>query len=259
MSLLNQSGDLIAGWGTNAAIRTAIQAERDSARLGAFVSMSGGWSRYDTGCHADLSSISLMVGVSRRVELELGNLAFGAFFEYGNGSYDTYAAVHGDGDLYHLGGGLIGHMDFTKTGSGHFYTEASVRAGGVENDYRHSGLYDSWGREATYDASSAYYGIHLGVGYLWRMTDKAGLDLYGKYFWTRQEGDAVRLSAGEPVDFDSLNSHRLSMGTRFNYAVLEQFSPYVGVAYDHGAWPTTMSLRAIHPLRSGAIKWASLT
>jgi hypothetical protein len=31
------------------------------------------------------------------------------------------------------------------------------------------------------------------------------LDLYGKYFWTRQQGDSVRLSTGDPVKFEDFD------------------------------------------------------
>jgi outer membrane autotransporter protein len=163
----------------------------------------------------------------------------GAFFEYGSGSYDTYnsfsnaVSVHGDGDIYHIGGGVLGRMDFLNTGPGHIYTEASFRAGGVHNEYDSSDLRDSQGRKAEYDSSSAYYGFHLGTGYVWNITDAASLDLYGKYFWTRQEGDSVRLSTGDPVKFKDTDSSRLRFGGRFAYAVNECVSPYIGAAWEH--------------------------
>ena len=231
VSLVNQSADLIAGKGMIQATGAAAQ----GAGFGAFGALTGGWSRYDTGSHVDMSSVSLMAGISRRAELQPGKLLLGAFFEYGNGSYDTYnsfsnaASVHGDGDIYHLGGGIIGRMDFT----GNFYAEASARAGNVRNDYNGGDLRDFWGRSAQYESSTAYYGVHLGAGYVWNLTDKAALDLYGKYFWTHQAGDTLRLSTGDPVDFEDVDSHRLRVGTRFSYAVNQTINPYVGCAYEH--------------------------
>jgi outer membrane autotransporter protein len=230
-ALLNQGADLVAGWGMASAIDAAASAEHGTG-FGVFGAISGGWSRYDTGSHTDMSSISLMAGLSKRVNVQPGSLVLAAFFEYGNGSYDTYTAFHGDGDLYHLGGGILGRMDFAGDKSGHFYAEGSARLGSVHNDYDHSGLYDALGREATYDASSTYYGIHLGLGYIWNLSDKAALDLYGKYFWTHQQGDSVSLSTGDPIDFDAINSHRLRVGGRYSYAVSETVSPYIGLAYE---------------------------
>ena len=57
------------------------------------------------------------------------------------------------------------------------YAEASVRAGGLRNKYESSDLRDATGRSAEYDSSSAYYGLHLGAGYVWNITDKASLDM----------------------------------------------------------------------------------
>jgi len=238
MTLVTQGADLIAGQGMMHAVNAA-RGVGNGTGLGAFGAVSGGWSRYDTGSHVDVSSISLMAGLSKRVDTQPGHLVFGAFFEYGNGTYDTYnsfsnaASVHGDGDIYHLGGGIIGRMDFADAGKGHFYTEASARAGNVQNEYSNNDLRDFQGRVAQYDSSSAYYGIHAGAGYVWKVADKTTLDLYGKYFWTGQQGDDVRLSTGETVSFDNVNSHRLRAGGRLAYAVAENIDLYGGAAYEH--------------------------
>ncbi len=113
------------------------------------------------------------------------------------------------------------------------YIEASARAGKVHNDYSSSDLRDASGRKAAYDSSSAYYGAHLGGGYVWNITDTASLDLYGKYFFTRQEGDSVSLSTGESVTFKDADSHRLRGGARLTFDLNEYVKPYVGAAYEH--------------------------
>ncbi|MCL1980001.1 MAG: autotransporter outer membrane beta-barrel domain-containing protein, partial [Proteobacteria bacterium] len=235
VALVNQGADLAAGQGMAEAVRASMESKYG---LGVFAAFSGGWSRYDTGSHTDLSSISLLAGVSKGIDLTPGRLTLGLFFEYGNGSYDTsnsFSGINadGDGDIDHIGGGIIGRMDFANAGPGHVYTEASLRAGSVSNEYRNAHLRDSLGRHASYDADSAYYGLHLGVGYIWNVNDKAALDLYGKYFWTRVQGDDVILSTGDPVGFDGVDSHRLRIGTRFSYAADTRFTPYAGVAYEH--------------------------
>jgi outer membrane autotransporter protein len=239
LALINQGADLIAGQGMSEAIRAARRASLSTGYgLGIFGALSGGWSRYDTGSHLDMSSLSLMTGLAFGADLAPGFLTVGAFFEYGNGSYDTYnsfsnaASVHGDGDVYRLGGGVAGRMDFTGTGPGRFYAEASGRAGGVHNEYDSSDLRDASGRRAEYDSSSAWYGFHLGGGYVWSITEAASLDLYGKYFWTRQKGDSVTLSTGERVRFKDADSSRLRLGGRFTCVVNEHFSPYVGAAWE---------------------------
>jgi len=238
VSLLNQGIDLTAGTGMSAAVDAARLPIGSSYGLGIFSTSSGGWARYDTGSQVEMSSLSLMAGMSKRVVFNHGNLTVGAFFEYGNGSYDTYnsfnnaASVHGEGDLHHLGGGIIARMDFTGSSEGHCYAEASVRAGSVDTDYK-GDLRDPMGLAASYDSSSAYYGLHLATGYVWNLANKSTLDLYGKYFWTHEGGDSLRLSTGNPVDFDDVNSHRLRFGGRLSYNKYETVNPYIGVAYEH--------------------------
>ncbi|MDR2924905.1 MAG: autotransporter outer membrane beta-barrel domain-containing protein, partial [Azoarcus sp.] len=214
--LVNQGGDLVARQG----IHQAVKATGGSG-FGTFAAISGGWSRYDTGSNVDMSSLTFLTGLAWGVDTTPGRLTLGAFFEYGHGNYDTHnsfsnaASVNGDGDVYHLGGGILGRMDFANTGPGRFYAEASGRAGKVHNEYGSSDLRDNLGRDAEYDSSTAYYGLHLGAGYLWNISEKASLDLYGKYFWTRLDGDSVTLSTGDPVRFNSADSNRLRVGTRF--------------------------------------------
>lgn len=122
-------------------------------------------------------------------------------------------------------GGILARMDFVNIGPGRFYAEASGRAGKTHNEYDSSDLRDAAGRKADYDSSSPYYGLHFGTGYVWNINDAATLDLYGKYFWTRQQGDSVGLSTGEHLSFDDINSSRLRFGGRFAYILNEHVAP----------------------------------
>jgi len=205
---------------------------------GTFAAVSGSQSSYQTGSHVDMSSVSLIAGLSFGADLPPGRLTLGAFFEWGNGSYNTYDSfysgdVKGDGTTYYLGGGILGRMDFIDTGPGNFYTEASFRAGGAHNDYKSDDLRDFSGRSTNYNSYSPYYGIHAGLGYIWKITEAASLDLHAKYFWTRQQGINVRLSTGDPVKFKDSDSSRLRLGGRFAYAINEHVSPYIGAAWEH--------------------------
>jgi hypothetical protein len=226
VSMLNQGADLIAGWGTSEAVGAARQAA-DHDRV-AFGALSHTWLRHKAGCHTDLSNISMMTGLARRIDYQSGNLVLGPFLEYGDGSYDTYTDARGSGDIRYLGGGVVGRMDFTNN----FYAEASVRGGVVKNEHRNKDLRNFVGHAAKYDASSGYYGLHAGAGYIWKLTDKTSLDLNGKFLWTHVGSDSVRLSTGETLNFDSANSRRLRGGTRINHAVNEKTTLYAGAAYE---------------------------
>ncbi|MDR1946006.1 MAG: autotransporter domain-containing protein [Desulfovibrio sp.] len=234
VALINQGADLAVDKGIAVAVRSAL-----APGLQAFGTFGGGHSRYNTGSHVDVNGFSLLAGLSFGAGLTPGRLTLGAFFEYGQGDYDTRnsfsnaAAVKGGGDTEYVGGGVLGRFDFISTGPGHFYAEATGRMGQVTSDYSSSDLRDALGRTVNYDTSGLYYGLHFGAGYIWNITDKADLDLYGKYLWSHQDGDSVRLSTGDPVRFDDVESHRLRGGARFAYAVNDYVSPYIGAAYEH--------------------------
>lgn len=180
-----------------------------------------------------------MAGLAWGADTSLGRLTYGPFLEFGYGSYSTYnsfssaASVKGDGTTNYYGSGVLGRLDLANTGPGHFYAEASGRAGGLDNAYESSDLRDASGRKAEYDSSSMYFGAHVGTGYVWNLMENASLDFYGKYFWTRQTGDSVTLSTGDPISFKDVDSNRVRFGSRFNYTVSEALTPYVGAAYEH--------------------------
>ncbi|MCL2117418.1 MAG: autotransporter outer membrane beta-barrel domain-containing protein [Planctomycetaceae bacterium] len=237
MSLLNQGGDLVSWHGMSGVVRAARESRYHGC--GIFFDMTGGWSRYNTGCHVDLSGLSLITGVAKYRNLRNGHLTLGMFFEHGNGSYDTYNTffnadpVHGNGNLHYYGGGVLGRMDFNKFSSGHYYTEASFRAGGITNGYHNADIRDAFDLAASYDSASAYYGMHVGVGKYWQIEDKAAFDLYTKYLWTGLQGDSVMLSTGELVDFQRVNSHRLRVGWRYSNTRYQSLKPYLGAAWEY--------------------------
>jgi outer membrane autotransporter protein len=227
--LINQTADRIGG----KALWQAVHAAKDTG-FGTFFDFSGGWSRYDSGSHVDMASLSLIAGLSWGADLAPGRLTVGTFAEYGFGSYDTYnsfsnATSKSRGEVWNLGGGILSRLDAACGG----YAETSFRIGGVRNEFRGRDLTDAMGNSANYDTTALYLGAHAGLGYVWKITEEASLDFYGKYFWTRVGSDSVTLSTGDPVSFKAVNSHRLRAGSRFAYAVNEYVTPYAGAAYEH--------------------------
>lgn len=240
LGMVTQGADMAAGEGMDSAVSAAKTGTTASGSVPVgFGAFSGGSMRYNTGSYVDMHSVSLMVGLAWGSDTSVGRLTFAPFFEYGNGSYDTYnsfsnaAPVKGDGNNHYFGGGILGRMDFADIGHGHAYVEASGRVGNLHNEYKSSDLRDAAGHSAEYDSSSMYYGLHLGTGYLWKVATDASLDLYGKYFWTRQEGDSITLSTGDPIDFEKADSSRLRLGSRFSHRVKDSITIYAGAAYEH--------------------------
>jgi hypothetical protein len=234
-AFLNQGGDLLAYQGISAA-RAAANAK---IGLSAFALTSGGWSRYNTGSHVDVSGVSLLAGLAIGGDLPIGRITAGGFLEGGWGNYDSYnsfggyGSVKGSGDTSYVGGGVFGRLDLNNTGPGHFYGELSGRMGAQYTDFSSGSLRDPVdSRKANYNLEGAYYGLHTGLGYVWNINESASLDVSGKYFWTHQEGGSVRI-LDDPFKFDDVDSHRVRTGGRFAYAVNEHFSPYIGAAYEY--------------------------
>ena len=242
VALMTQGADLAAGAGMGNA-KAAAGGNKGGAvgNLGVagFGAVSGGTSRYNTGSHVDVNSLSLMTGFAKTWQAPGVDILGGVFFEGGWGSYNSYNGLEGGGDFNgkgnsrYYGGGLLGRVDVTESVLRGAYAEASLRVGGLHTDYRSDILPGSNNNErGSYDASATYYGAHLGLGYVWELNEKASLDLYGKYFWNHTTGMDVTILDSR-VNMDAVNSHRTRFGARFGYAVNEYFTPYVGAAWEY--------------------------
>lgn len=257
--VVNQGGDLVAGQGINSAVMSTRGgqpagssrsggsggraggrggARSSGATISSFGATSAGSTTYHTGSHVDTTGFSLAAGIALGTTVPCGELTVGPFFEFGAGTYNTYnsfanaPSVTGNGNMNYMGGGLLARLDFNDYGPGHFYVESSARVGNVHNRYNGGDLKDGFGRSASFDADVPYYGMHAGAGYVWNITESLSLDMYSKYFWTRQEANSVTLSTGDRVNYEAVDSNRLRLGGRMSYTVSESFSPYVGVAYE---------------------------
>ncbi|MDR0716416.1 MAG: autotransporter outer membrane beta-barrel domain-containing protein, partial [Azoarcus sp.] len=200
-----------------------------------FVVVGGGSLRHETGSRIEVDGYTLLAGAGA----ELGAVTLGGFFEHGQGDYSTYnsfanaASVRGAGDATYNGGGLLAHLKFSETERGLFYGEASVRAGRVELDYKTRNLVDGWGRRAAYKSESTYVGAHAGLGYLWKLNAHTSLQTYGQYLWSQQGADTVRLTTGEPVKFDDVNSHRARVGATLRRDLSQRAKLHAGLAWEH--------------------------
>ncbi|MDR1835137.1 MAG: autotransporter outer membrane beta-barrel domain-containing protein [Fusobacteriaceae bacterium] len=233
IAALNAGGDLIGESG----IRSLVDGFKTLANrfdYHGFAVTQGGYTRYDTGSHVDLKSFSVAAGLSKGVALKKSEFVWGAFFEYGNGSYDTFNSfagagyVHGKGNIRYFGGGLLGRLDFSGDKASSYF-EGSIRAGRVRNHYDGSAASDV----ASYDASATYAGFHVGAGTVLSLSEKAKLDLSAKYFLTRTGSETVTLSSGEEVAFDAAKSSRLRLGARLSPNKSARFRPYAAAYYEY--------------------------
>ena len=88
------------------------------------------------------------------------------------------------------------------------------------------------GVAASYSLSSNYHGAHAGLGYVFKLSESANLDLYGRYFWTRQEGGTAALSTGEAVRFEDADSSRGKAGARVSARLGDAVSVFTGAAWE---------------------------
>ncbi|MDR2339747.1 MAG: autotransporter outer membrane beta-barrel domain-containing protein [Deltaproteobacteria bacterium] len=221
--------------GPNAELRVARALGTDTP-TNVFGSISYGKVRHKTGSHVDVSGLSGIIGITHMVKKDSFNLTLGAFVEGGNGDYDTYNSFplsgefNGTGDINYGGIGFAARLDFAGGPRGNFHLELAGRFGSVKNTFKSVSIN---GMPVGFETKGNYYGFHAGAGYLFNFNDSYLLDVYGKYFWTRQEGDRVNLESGDVVDFDDVNSHRFRAGLRLTLNSSEKIKPYIGAAYEH--------------------------
>jgi outer membrane autotransporter protein len=234
LAFANQGLDFILNRGFGSALAAT---SGPGFRFGGFGGLGGGWSRYDTGSHVDVSGMSLLAGLALGSDISHGRLTLGAFFEGGWGNYNSRnsfsnaASVHGKGDTSYYGGGILGRYDLTQGALSGLYFDASARVGRAKTDVRSGDIqYNGW--RANFDSSSLYYGLHGGLGYVWKLTDKAFLDLSAKLLWTRQRSDNVTVWQ-DRVRFKDADSLRSRLGGRFTHSVNEYVSPYLGAYWEH--------------------------
>ena len=254
VTVVTQGGDLAAGQGmSNAREAVAASARQEAGSssrgsraesmsanalgLATFGAFSGGTARHKSGSHVDVNSFSLMAGLAKRLPVNGAEFLAGAFVEAGFGSYDSFNGqpngpdITGWGNSHYMGGGLLGRVDLTDGAARGLYAESSFRVGSMYSSYKSDDLNPALGR-ADYSTSVAYVGLHGGLGYVWALSEKSSLDVYGKYFWTRTGSSDVEI-LGDAVHFDAVNSHRVRAGARYAYAVNANFSPYIGAAWEH--------------------------
>ena len=221
IAFLNQGAEFIADEGLRAMTEAAT-----TGKFTAFGAIHGGTSRYETGSHVDVDGVTLATGVATKFD----NLTLAGFIEAGWASSEGHVAgTKGDGDHDYYGVGAALRYNFESP----FYLDGSARFGAASTEF--DGRYaDS---NAKYEADGLYGSMHIGAGYLMRLTDDLGLDLYGRYVLTYLEGDTTDLGTadGEKLDMDDTLTHAFRVGARITGDFNETASWHVGLAYEHVA------------------------
>ena len=227
VALLNQSSDLLIDQGFGAVKFNGEGVVKDTY---GFATTGGSSIRYNTGSFVKANGFSLIAGLAQKTTVDNGVWHLGAFFENGHSNYSTHndgvdGAVRGDGDATYNGGGILARFD---SASG-MYGEASMRAGSIKNKF---GGFAYNGGIGSYEDRSTYYGAYLGLGQQRQLSKNTSLDIYGKYFYTHQQGSDFEV-LGEQVTTAAVKSSRMQIGGRLTKQVTADVSYYGGVAWEY--------------------------
>ncbi|MDY2636689.1 MAG: autotransporter outer membrane beta-barrel domain-containing protein [Phascolarctobacterium sp.] len=218
--VVNNMSDFMLGTGMEQAKAAAGGVTPiDEGTMAPFAAVGGSNMRYTTGSYVDVNGWNGAVGFAKQAD----KLLFGVAVEHGRGNYDSYLdnGVHASGDIKSTGGVIFGEY---KLDNGVHY-DAALRAGRVKSDYNSTAT--------SYDESSAYYGFSLGGGKELTVSDKATVDVYGRYYFSHTNGSDVSIATGEEIDFDAVNSHRLRIGGRYTTTLTEKSKAYAGLAWQY--------------------------
>ena len=224
-AFLNQSDELISE------ALAGLNLE-DKYGFETFAMVYGNDSRYGTNSELSINGWSGLVGVGSNNKTKAGDFAWAAFFENGAGNYDISTTMNGitmegDGSTVYNGGGIAARL----TGENGVYGEASLRAGLLKNDLEH-GLQNQKGEAFGYESESNYYGMHIGIGKIFKLENGASVDTYAKYYHSTVKDDSFTIDSDE-FEMDDINSDRLRLGIRYNQGMDRTFNVYYGAAWEY--------------------------
>lgn len=224
-AFLNQSDELISE------ALAGLNLE-DKYGFETFAMVYGNDSRYGTNSDLSINGWSGLVGVGSNNKTKAGDFAWAAFFENGAGNYDISTTMNGvrlegDGSTVYNGGGIAARL----TGDNGVYGEASLRAGLLKNDLE-NGLLGADNNKYGYESESNYYGMHIGIGKIFKLENGASVDTYAKYYHSTVKDDSFTIDSDE-FEMDDINSDRLRLGIRYNQGMDRTFNIYYGAAWEY--------------------------
>ena len=224
--------------GTDFALDTGMTKAMETIRAqgyGAYGAIRGSDIRHDLdkGGDASVSGTHWLLGIAGKLNAAKDYDLIGSVYaEAGWGNIDSdNSFASGHGDTHYYGIGLIGRYQQNEGTMKGAYAQINAKVGRASTDLE-SNLYDVNGNRGEYDKDATYYGAGIGVGYLWEIAQAYTLDLSARYQWMHLEGYDTSIT-NDPYKFDDIDSHRTKIGARLNYTENKQYTPYIGVAWEH--------------------------
>lgn len=223
-------GRFMGTTGIREAVNSSVGAPGGRTGWSVSAAFRGSYEKVDTGSDIEGGNYTVMSALTYRMDNRFGITRVGLFAEGGYGDFDTSNRIagrgfSGDSDIKYAGGGILARHDLPFG----LYGEGTFRMGRVDNDFTS----DNRGLKAEYDTNVPYWGGHLGLGYIYAFTEMNSIDVFGKFFWTRQDGDSVKTKAGERLKIDSADSLVSQLGARYSHAFPNSLSLYAGAAWEH--------------------------
>lgn len=224
---------LVSRSGDNIAYNTfqAISKQNQHKGLVPFIQMEGHHARYQSGSHIDANAGLLTAGLSYQNE----QLSLAVFSENGWGEYDSHNTfvdakdVNAKGNNRFNGGGIYGHYHLNNG----LYTDVSLRAGRLHNDYKTDDIRHAVTQEtANYKVDGHYYGAHVGAGYQFNIDNLNRFDLSLKYLWSSIQAQDINI-AGDQIHFDRLNSSRVRLHGENSYKFNKDWSLLLGSGLEY--------------------------
>ena len=227
---INRGADLLAGSGM-ASAKKAAGGDKEDVSYGDYniwAAMSNSSMKVETGSYVDTKGWNLSVGWAKEKVLKDGRFVVSPFVEYGKGKYDSFLddGTHGSGSVSYIGAGVLARMEKNNG----LWAEGVLHGGRAKSDYAGS---IQPGLATSYDSSNNYIAAELGLGKKMELKKGRALDVYLRYFWSRQTGTEATLTSGETYDFGAVDSHRLRTGLRYSQRMSAENELYAGLAYEY--------------------------
>ena len=204
-----------------------------------FAAVGASKAKYHTGGsfnNIDTNGFSVMAGVAKHVEIFDKKVDIGAFFEHGNGKFETANyfndevddfIVAGTGHAYYNGGGVLGKLRLPHN----LYFDVTGRIGNATSDYYTSGLTKL--SHFSFEYSTMYYGCCAVLGHIFNINEFVNLDSYAKYCLTNLVGKDVELPENQKVKFDTEHLQKVKVGSKIYNSDRRRFSVFLGAGLEY--------------------------
>lgn len=203
-------------------IDTALKSRNNFRQDGAFAAMRAGTFNYDTGNNFETNVYSGLLGWA----MHSADVEFGPFVEMGHSDYEMNQGASGKHNYAGVGMYINWQTPYR------FRVTGYVKGGAMQNDFQTHLV----GETFEFDHTSAYWGLHVGANIDFNITERFRARPFVSYFYDGRDSETYTQHGGEvdgsTFNYDTINAHRVQIGSMFEYAYLDTGRPYFGLTYE---------------------------